>query len=229
MSKESIQVGWKWSEVKDPENWIIPAGGILRLPLILGKPPARIFDLGCGLGRHTVYFASLGYDIEACDISLEAVEKTREWLVKENLRAKITQNKMTDLNQPNNKYDLIIGYNVIYHAFQEDIIKTINEIYRILKPGGLFFGTFLTKDRNDPFQRGPATIIDEQTLIIQGGPEDGIPHFFSYIENVLEFLMDFEILSIEFVSSFKKPFSVERITNQYKTGHYIFLAKKPIK
>jgi len=226
VSKKSLQVGWDWSKVDDLTFWKLPEGDVKNLPFYIGKPPAKVFDLGCGLGRHTVYLASLGYDVYAVDISEEAVSKTKEWLIKENLEAEVSVGKMTELDQPANKFDLVLAFNVIYHAFKPDIIKTIAEIYRILKPGGYFFGTILTKDPNQPFYN-KTSVIDDQTIIKQEEPEKGIPHFFSYIEDVLEFFKNFDIKDLYYREWYSPPLTLERILDRKGNGHYHLLAQKP--
>jgi len=228
MSENSIQVGWKWSNVKDLEYWQIPDGFIMNLPYRIGDPPARILDLGCGIGRHIVYFSSLGYQVTGMDISEEAVTKTKEWLKKEGFTADVKEGKMTKIEEIDDYFTLVIAYNVIYHAYKKDIIKTISEIYRVLKPGGFFFGTILTKDPNQPFY-GSEGIIDDQTLIKQEEPEKGIPHFFSYIEDILKFFKSFEIIDLFYNECYSKPFTLERINNKKGNGHYIIFTQKPKK
>lgn len=228
MKEKSLQVSWDWSKVKDFTYWKIPDGFVTNLPYFIGKPPAKIFDLGCGVGRHTIYFASLGYDVDAMDLSADAVKSTKDWLKEEGLKAKLYKGKMTELTQPDNHYDLVLAFNVIYHAFRNDMAKVINEIYRILKPGGFFFGTILTKDPTQPF-RDPNGVIDEQTLIKQEEPEKGIPHFFSYIEDVLEFFQKFEIKDFFYKEWYPAPFTVENINYHKGSGHYILFAQKPEK
>ena len=226
MTKRSKQVGWDWSKVEDLEYWKIPDGHVMNLPFYIGKPPAKVFDLGCGVGRHAVYFASLGYEVVASDISDEAVKSTKEWLEKENLKGFVFQGKMTDIDQPDHIFDLVLAYNVIYHGYKADMIKTISEIYRILKPGGYFYGTILTKDPDQPF-RNKEGVIDEQTLIKLEEPEKNIPHFFSYIEDVLEFFKEFEIRDLHYKEWYRPPHTVESVKDRKGNGHYIILAQKP--
>lgn len=226
MKEKSLQVSWDWSKVKDFTYWKIPDGYVMSLPYFIGKPPAKIFDLGCGVGRHTIYFASLGYEVDAMDLSADAVKSTKVWLKEEALEAKVCEGKMTELTQPDNHYDLVLAYNVIYHAFKHDMAKVINEIYRILKPGGFFFGTILTKDPNQPFY-DPKGVIDEQTLIKQEEPEKGIPHFFSYIEDVFEFFKKFKIKDLYYKEWYRAPYSIESINDKKGSGHYILFAQKP--
>ena len=37
----------------------------------------RVYDLGCGVGRHTVFFAQQGFTVTASDVSPSAIEHTR--------------------------------------------------------------------------------------------------------------------------------------------------------
>ena len=228
MKEKSLQVSWDWTKVEDLTYWKIPDGYVMSLPYYIGKPPARVFDLGCGVGRHTVYFASLGYEVDALDLSNDAVKSTQEWLKKNELKANVDQGKMTDLTQPDNHYDLVLAFNVIYHAYKDDMIHIINEIFRIIKPGGFFFGTILTKDPNQPFYN-PKGVIDEQTLIKLEEPEKGIPHFFSYTEDVLEFFKNFEIKDLYYKEWYRSPYTIESINDKKGNGHYILFAQKPKK
>ena len=61
MDKESIQIGWKWAEVEDTSGWKIPDGPVMSLIYSLGRDPnKKVYDLGCGIGRHAVFFSSQG-------------------------------------------------------------------------------------------------------------------------------------------------------------------------
>ena len=226
MPKKSIQKGWEWSKVKDLEYWQLPDGFLMNLPYKIGPPPAHVLDLGCGIGRHTVYFAAQGYHVSAIDIMEDAVYKTKEWLARENLEADVKLGKMTKLDYLDNHFDLVIAYNVIYHAFKFDIFKTLDEIFRVLKPGGYFFGTLLTKDRDEPFTKNLNEVVDDQTIIKQDDIEPGVPHFFSYYENILEFFEKFEIKELYCKQFFPPPYTLENLSVK-RGGHFIFLVKKP--
>ena len=226
LNEKSLQKGWQWSKVDNLSYWQIPDGFAMNLPYLTKKPPAKVFDLGCGIGRHTVYFASLGYDVIAMDIEEDAVKRTKDWLVKEDLQAEVYQGKMTEIDQLNNHFDLVIAFNVIYHAFKPDIETTIAHVYRILKPGGYFFGTLLAKEKGLPFS-DPTDVIDDQTLIKQDGAEVGVPHFFSYYENFLEFFKKFEIEFVYYKEFYDKPHTVDNYLSRKGYGHFIYLLRKP--
>jgi len=224
LSKKSLQVGWDWNKVKDFTYWKRPDGYIMNLLYSINEPPAKILDLGCGVGRHTIYFSSIGYDVSALDISEEAVRSTNEWLKEEGLEAQVEQGKMTELPYPDNNFDLVIAFNVIYHAYKHDVIKTISEISRVLKPGGFLFLTLLTKDLNIPFYG--EGIVDEQTIIKLEEPEKGIPHFFFKLEDVFEFFKGFEFKDFYYKEWYSPPITIERINKKKGSGHYILFAQK---
>ncbi len=229
MKRESIQVGWKWLDLKDKSGWEIPDGPVMSLVYSLGQDPEiKVYDLGCGIGRHTVFFAAQGYDVYASDIAEEAVQATNTWLGKVGLTANVKQGRMTEIDHPDNTFDLVVSYNVIYHAMKDDIFKVISEVFRVLKPGGMFYGTLITKDKGTPFRMQDNLILDDQTLVVKGGVEDGIPHFFSYIDDVLEFFKDFNIESLVYDEVFSAPFDIDNLLAQKGSGHFRFLVKKPI-
>ncbi|MFW9991717.1 MAG: class I SAM-dependent methyltransferase [Candidatus Odinarchaeota archaeon] len=228
MDNDSMQLGWKWAEVEDTSEWEIPDGPVMRLIFSLGGDPSmKVYDLGCGIGRHTVFFSAQGYQVSASDISEEAIKKTREWLKKAGLSADVQQGKMTEIKQPDNTFDLVISINTIYHAFKRDVVKAVSEVYRILKPGGLFHGTLKTKDRDAPFTDENNVIVDEQTIILKGGVEDGIPHFFSYKEDLLEFFKDFEFDNIVYFELFSPPYTRESFLAREGSGYFRFSVRKP--
>ncbi len=228
MNKNSIQEGWKWLQLQDKSDWQLPDGPTMQLVFSLGdNPDIKVYDLGCGLGRHTVFFAEQGYQVYASDISLAAVQETKSWLKKAGLSATVNHGQMTQLDQPENLFDLVISFNVIYHALRRDIVKTISEVHRILKPGGIFYGTLLTKDKGTHFREKENQIIDEQTLIIRGGVEDGIPHFFSHMEDVFDFFSNFEIESLVYCEVYDSPLDLKNVLSQRGWGHFRFLVRKP--
>ncbi|MEA2070085.1 MAG: class I SAM-dependent methyltransferase [Asgard group archaeon] len=227
MKLQPSQKAWQWSKVTDANKWKIPDGKIMVLEksLKISKKESKILDLGCGIGRHTHYFSQKGWDIVGFDLSYEGLQKTKQWLKRDSLETKLIQGQMTKLPFQKNYFNLIIAFNVIYHANKSAIFETIHEIYRVLAPGGYFFGTFLTKKRDKPFNNS-CKQLDDQTIIKYGDEEDGIPHFFTYLKDLLIFLQDFKILMLDYYEEYQKPFDFNTIKKQEKSGHYSFLVQK---
>lgn len=45
----------------------------------------RFLDLGCGIGRHSIFFGKNGFNVRCLDISEEAVVSTKQWAEQEGL------------------------------------------------------------------------------------------------------------------------------------------------
>jgi len=214
--------------VKNIEEWKIPDGEVMRLSYLLNKEKQqKIFDLGCGLGRHVIYLARKGFQVSGTDISERAVEFTNNWLKKEKLNADIKKGTFLSINQPDNSFDLVIALNVIYHGFKKDIIQGFSEVLRILKPRGIFYGTLKTKHKDELFDNQGIEIIDNQTIILKEGIEANVPHFFSYKEDLIDFFRGFEIDKITYCEYYYPPLLLEAFMKKLGSGYFHFTIKKP--
>src|SRR3546814_21093307 len=82
---------------------------------------------------------------------------------------------------------------VIYHGDGGVVARAIAEIQRVLKPGGLFHGTLLSK-RNGSYGLGQE--IATPTLVIAGAEGDkGHPHFYCTAAELVTVFAAFEPLS----------------------------------
>ncbi len=57
----------------------------------------RILDVGCGAGRHTLYFARRGFEVYGFDEDEAAIENDRQILQKEELKADL---RVWDMTKP---------------------------------------------------------------------------------------------------------------------------------
>ncbi len=106
------------------------------------KPKAEILDLGCGNGKLRLLF-------EDAEISYTGVDSSAELLkIAENRQNFKLQNqkffKAEVFNLPfkENSFDLIFFVAVFHHIPGKELrLKTLNEIKRVLKPGGIMIMT----------------------------------------------------------------------------------------
>ncbi|MBR5372113.1 MAG: methyltransferase domain-containing protein [Oscillospiraceae bacterium] len=91
----------------------------------------RVVELGCGRGSNIIYLAKSFPKTRFCGFDLSAVKKP----LPPNVRT--FQQDYSSMKQiPDQSVDLVYAFETIVH--NTDKKKTMAEVYRILKPGGVF-------------------------------------------------------------------------------------------
>jgi len=103
---------------------------------LLGNPPKKILDAGCGTGKDCFYFASRKYEIYGIDLSKEMLKAAYEKFKNGNLKVKFFIEDMRHLHFPNNYFDGVWTTAAIVHLDKNEKEKAIREFYRVLKPNG---------------------------------------------------------------------------------------------
>jgi len=195
---------WKW-EIVDENNakyWRNPA--IESYYLInrwQQQNKNKFLDLGCGLGRHSVLFAKNSFTTCAFDLSAYAVTRTKEWAKTEELAINCTVGDMLQLPYDGSQFDCILCRNVISHSDTEGVKKILEEIFRVMLPGGECYVTLGSKNAWGFHQSWP--VVDENTKIrVEDGPENGIPHFYADITLIEKLFKKFEIISVQHINEF---------------------------
>ena len=195
---------WKW-EIVDENNaqyWKNPA--IESYYLInrwQQQNKNKFLDLGCGLGRHSILFAGKGFNTWAFDLSAYAVTRTKEWAKTEELAIKCTVGEILQLPYDDIQFDCILFRNVISHSDTEGVKKILEEIFRVMRPGGECYVTLGSKNAWGFKQDWP--VVDENTKIrVEYGPENGIPHFYADITLIEKLFKNFEIISVQHINEF---------------------------
>ena len=140
--------GWNWKMVEDDSNcvWKIPSiESYYLLDRWKGLGFKSFLDLGCGLGRHTVLFASNDFKTYGFDISEDGLKKAKEWLDSLDLKADLKKGDMIHLPYDDNSFDCILCRNVISHQDTEGVKQIIKELYRVLKDNGECYLTLGSK------------------------------------------------------------------------------------
>jgi len=156
----------------------------------------RLLDVGCGNGRHLVYFSQRGYQVFGFDSSPSAIRLSQEWLARENLSGNVFQ---ADSRQvfpfPDSFLDVLISTQVIHHALLETVLFTISEITRIVLPGGFILITVpFLKEISDSEEKWEE--IEHHTFISLSGTEKGLPHHLFTMEEFGTCFPDFDTLSL---------------------------------
>ncbi|WP_406827880.1 class I SAM-dependent methyltransferase [Microbulbifer sp. ARAS458-1] len=114
-----------------------------RLNLQAGQ---RVLDLGCGEGRHAIHFSItdqvdiFGLDLSANDLAT-AAERAQPFAECDQQRGRLQLcvGNALQLPFPSNFFDVVICSEVLEHI--EDYQGVLQEIYRVLKPCGIFAAT----------------------------------------------------------------------------------------
>lgn len=109
----------------------------------------RILDIGCGAGRTTINLYKNGYkNIEGLDLSEELIKYANNYCNKFKLDIKFIVGNAMDLQYPDNSFDVVIfSYNgMMCIPGYKNRKKVLEEVYRILKPGGIYIFTAHNRD-----------------------------------------------------------------------------------
>lgn len=191
--------GWDWQNAGH-ERWLIPADDAYAVAAQWEKRGVKkILDLGCGLGRHSVFFAKQGFEVGAMDISDYGVQYLKDWAKKEGLSVEAKTGDMLALPFPDGSFDAVFAYHVLSHTDTEGVRKILGEIKRVLCSGGVVFLTLCAKD-SPSFASSGWPKLDENTVICKDkGPDYDVPHFHAGFDDIGTLFADFELEKVRHV------------------------------
>lgn len=124
----------------------------------------RVLDLACGSGRHAIWLAELGYQVDAIDRDAAVMS---EMIGIDNINIRIADIEANDAPLLKAQYDGIIVSRYLYRPL-------LNSLAEALKPGGvLIYETFMTgnerygKPSNPDFLLRPDELLDIYTPLLK--------------------------------------------------------------
>ena len=128
-----------------------------------GRPKARrpkALDLACGAGRNAVYLAERGWDVTACDISLEGLRKARDLARERGVRLNVFCQDLETVQLPVAYFNLIL----CFFYLQRELFP---QIKAALRPQGfLVYKTYTTDQLRFPGRpRHPLHMLQPQELL----------------------------------------------------------------
>lgn len=116
-------------EAKPDENLVSYLdGGVLA--------PGRALDLGCGPGRNAVYLASVGFEVDAVDLSPAAVAWGEERSREAGVDVSFHCGDIFSIELPPGRYGLVYDSGCLHHLPPHRRVSYLNLLDRVLAPGG---------------------------------------------------------------------------------------------
>lgn len=196
MSSEATVESWnrKWASEPGRADFMEPDPEVMALLTELKSRGARTaLDLGCGVGRHSLILAEAGLRVVAMDSSATGLETLRETAAARGLTLELRQGDADSLPFGDSSFDFVLCWDVIYHGDLEDVRRRLAEIWRVLRPGGLFQGTMLPS-RNSNY--GVGRLVAPGTFVVDGDEHHWQPHFYCDLATLVATFSRFEIVRL---------------------------------
>jgi SAM-dependent methyltransferase len=150
------------------------------------KAVTSVLDLGCGNGRHAIYFAREGLQAAGVDVSEQAIAWAKDWARREGLEIDFRVGDISKLPFPDDSFGAAVSHGVLDHVRTHLAAAAVQEVRRVLTKGGLFYCDLRCVD---DFEFGKGKQVARNTFVVDEGYERGlVQHFFTFEE--IESLFD---------------------------------------
>jgi SAM-dependent methyltransferase len=184
----------RWATAEGRADWLDPEPEVRDVvPLLKARGAAAALDLGCGVGRHALFLAAAGLAVDAIDGSPVGIAEAGKSAAALGLAINLREAPADALPFADGAFDYVLSWNVIYHGNHGDVGRRLAEIWRVLKPGGLYQGTMLPT-RNSNYGLGREIAPD--TFVNDAIEERAHPHFYCGAAGVVALFAGFELLSL---------------------------------
>jgi ubiquinone/menaquinone biosynthesis C-methylase UbiE len=108
--------------------------------------------LDCGAGGpfpKLALFCNYGYEAYGLEISDARIKDALEYAQKKGILLNIQKGDMRQISFESDTFDFVYSYNTIFHLNKVEIGTAINEMFRVLKCGGLCYLNLLSYDDSE--------------------------------------------------------------------------------
>lgn len=107
----------------------------------------KILDCGAGGPRPPLaLFCQYGYETHGIDISGSAISSALKFSEENQLNIDIIEGDMRKIPFDDESFSFVFSQNSICHLTKKDTMKAIDEITRVLRPGGYCFVDFMSSE-----------------------------------------------------------------------------------
>lgn len=185
-----------WNELfTDPRfRWVDPDPGVVEMASRWRDAErTTVYDLGCGAGRHMAYLQAQGFNAFGTDVAENGLAVCAERLHEAGLSARLVRADMTAAPFADASFEAAISINVLNHNTRPRLQQALDEVYRVLVPGGeCYLTTLNTRD----WRHGKGEEVEPDSFILAEGPEAGILHHFFPEDDLRDWGKAFRILDL---------------------------------
>jgi len=128
------------------------------------RKSTRILEVGCGSGANLWMMAKEGFDTHGMDSSIKGLELACQHLAEKwGVAADLREGSFTNLPYEQNYFDAVVDVVSLQSINLEDSHLALQEIYRVLKPGGVFF-SYRLSDHSVMYEHSGGGRIDAATV-----------------------------------------------------------------
>ncbi len=95
----------------------------------------RALDVGCGAGQLLPILVEKGYNTYAIDVSQQMIDIAKQVCEQQDIVVDFRIEDCENLDYPDNYFDVYVSMGVI--EYMDEDSRTLNEIKRVLRPGGI--------------------------------------------------------------------------------------------
>ena len=179
MSEDERKAFWDWSWESVPSERISAYAADFDMSedviicFLKMRNALKICDAGCGCGIYSLKLSRFGFSVSGFDIAEKAVLLTKA-LMSENgyPSEKFKKAGVLSTGYANGCFDAVIARDLIDHMPIRQGIEAVNELLRIVRPGGCLL---LTLDMTDSeYESEPHETNDEGDCFYHDGKWDGM-------------------------------------------------------
>jgi SAM-dependent methyltransferase len=122
---------------------IYPNESMVRLSYGLLNPEShkRVLDYGFGTAANLIHLARRGFSMTGLEVSASALEIAEKRCATENINANLRLFSGSEIPFEAHTFDAVIAWQVLYYNSWTSFYAAMDEIGRVLRPGGIFIGT----------------------------------------------------------------------------------------
>ncbi len=184
----ALQHAWNRTHRETPIPDRPEAGVVAFAESLCSHLPTRspVLDAGCGRGRHTAYLSGLGFTVYGCDLSNVALQIAQSRMHQTGLAASFQVSRLDRLPYADNVFAAALCVHVLPYNLKDSIVGSIDEMRRVLRPGGRLYFDLLDCD---DVEYGCGQILEDHTFL----EPSGIPVHFSSRHEVDELTRGFTL------------------------------------